>query len=960
MFKRFTILFTLLLSLQVTAEMLPSLMASGKLVGRVIDADTKEPLIGANILIVGSSMGSATNINGEYFILNVSPGTYSIKASYIGYNDFTYENVRVYGDLTTEINFELNVVSYETEAVIVQSVRPLINKNTTGTDNLVKAEDIENLPVRGVNQIVSLQAGIVQQGGNLYVRGSRADAVAFYVDGVLVTNALFGGNNTSVINNAIEEIQVQSGGYTAEYGGATGGIVSTTIKTGSDKYNASFEAITDNFVGQNSNREILGGYSYGYSEYVATLSGPIIPDEKMFNFFAAGSYVFLRSPIRFWEGANFNQVSDPSRGVASDTINLFYPAGYLVNQAQSNYRLQGNITADLNPILFKLGGTYYQYNNRDGVGIANFFAEKRAGISEGYTATTNLKMTHLLSERAFYDINLTWYGDYAVNMEPDFKHNIFAYGDSLENAKLGYTLQSDGLNLSRDRAYGSTFAQPDEQQAIYQKIRQDAFGGNINLLYQIGKEHELKTGGEFKYWTIRRYAFADAFSFSNFVRSNPDATEEQWYRRVDNYGYDLNGNQFDGDGLYSPKHPIFGAFYVQDKMEYSDLVVNFGIRLDYIDSDSKVFEDPNNIKFDENGIIEQDQLLKLDPITELSPRLGFAFNLTDITKFHAQYGKFVQQTRLRDIYQGWIVASDNIKGGYAIQTPVGFGLKPEQTTSYEIGFTQQVGDNFAFDLTAFYKDIKDQVQIRNVPADPGAQHGGYYVWVNGDFATTRGFEVRLDLRRIERLSASVNYTYSTASGTGSSSSTGFRAIWLSPTETPYQPLQVSPLDFNQTHRGSINLDYRFMGNDGPSWLSNSGLNLLFVFNSGHNFTKVKGYENSRIPLESLNTSSTPYVFQLDLRIDKSFIVGPINTNIYLSVINVLNTKNIQDVFLQTGTANDGYLTSEAGSALVQSYRSTYGEDISQEYINTYNTMNNDNADIYGTPRQIRLGIQLEY
>jgi len=960
MFKRFTILFTLLLSFQVTATMLPSLMASGKLVGKVIDADTKEPLIGANILIIGTSMGSASNIDGDFFILNVAPGTYSIRASYIGYNDVTYENVRVYGDLTTELNFELRISAFETEAVIVQSERPLINKNTTGTDNLIKAEDLANLPVRDVNSIVSLQAGIVQQDGNLYVRGSRSDAVAFYVDGVLVTNALFGGNNTSVINNAIEEIQVQSGGYTAEYGGATGGIVSTTIKTGSDVYNASIEVVTDNFVGKNSNREFLGGYSYGYSEYVATLSGPIIPNEKLLNFFIAGSRVFQRSPIRFWEGANFNQLSDPSRGALSDTINLVYPAGYRINQAQSNYRLQGNITADLNPILLKLGGTYFQYNNRDGVGIGEFFAQNRAGISEGYTATSSLKITHLLSERAFYDINFSWYSDYAVNMDPDFKHNIAAYGDSLENAKIGYTLQADGLNLSRLRAFGFSFAQPDEQQAIYQKIRQNSLGGNFNLLYQLGKEHELKTGGEFKYWTIRRYAFGSAFDFANFVRSNPDAVEEQWYRRVDNYGYDLGGNKFDGDGLYSPKHPIFGAYYIQDKMEFSDLVLNIGLRLDYIDSDSKVFKDANNIIFDENGIIVQDQLVEVDPITEISPRLGFAFNLTDITKFHAQYGKFIQQTRLRDIYQGWIVASDNIKGGFAIQTPVGFGLRPEKTTSYELGFTQQVGENFAFDLTAFYKDIKDQVQIRNVPASAGAQHGGYYVWTNGDFATTKGFEIRLDLRRIERLSASIDYTFSDASGTGSAASTGFRAIWQSPTTTPYQPLQVSPLDFNQTHRGSINLDYRFSANDEVSWLSNSGANLLFTFNSGHNFTKVEGYGNGRIPQESLNSSTTPWNFQLDARIDKSFSIGPFNANLYLWVINVLNIKNVQDVFIQTGTIDDGYLVSNEGSARIQAYRSLYGEEVAKDFIDTYNTITNDNADNFGTPRQIRLGFQLEY
>ncbi|MDP2363147.1 MAG: hypothetical protein Q8M94_05190, partial [Ignavibacteria bacterium] len=396
----------------------------------------------------------------------------------------------------------------------------------------------------------------------------------------------------------------------------------------------------------------------------------------------------------------------------------------------------------------------------------------RAGISEGYAASGSFKATHIINNNAYYDVNVNYYNAFDVNMDPDFKHNIAAYGDSIENAKIGYTLNGDGTNPARDRAFGFTFAQPGEQLAIYQKIRQTTLGFNINLLYQIGKEHEFKTGGEFKYWTIRRYAFAGAFDFANFVRSNPDATYEQWYRRVDNYGYDLIGNETDEEGLYTPKHPVFAAFYIQDKMEFNDLVLNAGLRLDYIKTDSKVFKDPNNIQFDDKSLVDINQLVDVDPVVQISPRLGFAFNLTDITKFHAQYGKFIQQTRLRDIYQGWVVASDNIKGGYAISAPVGFGLKPERTTSYEIGFTQQIGEFMAFDLTAFYKDIKDQVQIRSIPSAAGAQHGGYYAFVNGDFATSKGFEVRLDLRRVQRISATLDYTFSDAQGTGSTSATG--------------------------------------------------------------------------------------------------------------------------------------------------------------------------------------------
>ncbi|MBI2419315.1 MAG: hypothetical protein HYV28_15725 [Ignavibacteriales bacterium] len=348
--------------------------------------------------------------------------------------------------------------------------------------------------------------------------------------------------------------------------------------------------------------------------------------------------------------------------------------------------------------------------------------------------------------------------------------------------------------------------------------------------------------------------------------------------------------------------------------------------------------------------------------------MGFSFSLTDKAKFHAQYGKFVQQTRLRDIYQGLVLVSDNIKGGYAISAPVGFGLRPERTTQYDLGFSQQLTENVAVDITGFYKDIKDQIQIRQQPNADDATHGAYYYFANGDFSTTKGFELKIDVRRTERVTASVNYTFSDAQGTGSASASGFRAIWQSPRPTAYFPQNVSPLDFNQSHRGSINIDYRFIGDDGPDWVQNSGLNLLFQYNSGHNFTKVSGFDNTRVPQESYNTSTTPWNFQLDLRVDKSFDVLGLKTNIYLLVLNILDSKNIINVQMQTGSTNNGYLETDEGKAIVAAY-AAHGQQYANNYVKLYNAFNNTNGvttvdgtgvDPYGTPRQIRLGFKIDY
>ena len=345
--------------------------------------------------------------------------------------------------------------------------------------------------------------------------------------------------------------------------------------------------------------------------------------------------------------------------------------------------------------------------------------------------------------------------------------------------------------------------------------------------------------------------------------------------------------------------------------------------------------------------------------TNISPRLGFSFPVTERTVFHAQYGKFYQQSRLRDVYEGYNLVADNIKGGFAIQNPVGFGLKPERTTQYELGFKQQLGNNFAFDLTLFYKDIKDQIQQRTIYADPQANHLQYYAWVNGDIETIKGFELKLDLRRIQRIAGSFDYTFSDAQGTGSNPSSSFRSIWQSPTAQPFFPQQIAPVTFNQAHKGNLIFDYRFGAGDGGPIVERMGLNLLFQFTSGFNYTRWDGFGNARTPKESLNFSTTPWTYNLDMKLDKSFLVGPLDLNVYLWITNVFNTQNVVQVFNTSGDAyDDGWLATEEGSSRSDAYLQ-YGKEYKRLYDKLYRTLTYD-ATFFDPPRQIRLGIRLNY
>ena len=286
MLRKLLVAFTVLFLMPVLL-----LAQEGKLRGRVTDKESGEPLIGANVTIDGTTLGASTDLNGEYVILSVPPGTYAVKASYIGYSPLTVANIRVGSNITTSQDFALSSTAIAVEAVEIVAERPLIQRNTTNTVRVTTQENLESLPIRGVQNIIALEAGVVQRDGNLYVRGGRAGEVAYFIDGANTTNPYYNSQNISVIQEALEEMQVQTGGYTAEFGGANSGLVRTTLRTGGTDYKFSLDLQTDDFAGPG--KEFLGTTARGYRNFVGTASGPIVT--KDLRFFVAGQHNYVRN-----------------------------------------------------------------------------------------------------------------------------------------------------------------------------------------------------------------------------------------------------------------------------------------------------------------------------------------------------------------------------------------------------------------------------------------------------------------------------------------------------------------------------------------------------------------------------------------------------------------------------------------------------------------------------------------
>ena len=976
---------------------------TGRISGKIIDQQTGEALIGANIIIVGTSLGAASDVNGEYLVSNLNAGQYSVKASYIGYQDMTINNVRVTSGLTTRLNFELQSTGFSTSEVVVVSQRPLIEKTSTNAIRRVGPEELEQLGVKSLTQLVSLAPGVVNQNGKIFIRGSRPEETGYTVEGSDVKNVLNrdGGSLVEVTSDALQEVLVQAGGYTAEFGNANAGIVSSEFKTGTNQYKFSLRAETDNF-GNYPGDEFLGTYSYGYSNYVVTASGPIFTDKL--KFFISGENLFRRDNAQFFE-SNPEAFSDGARldttkvydtgvygGSTSEGQYLTWDAANIPGNMRNNRNtINGTIVFDNNPLILRLAGAFTSSSAKGRNDIRNIFNTARQPLTDLSSLLLNLKGTYLLGSNSFIEGSFGIYDFRSKTYDPVMGDNFLLYSDSLANAQYGYQFSNYITSPPDYDFYGFPFNREGELQTGYTKDHNEYYNANLAYTTQLEK-HALKLGGSYQRYTARRWQIGtsdDASNFLSTLRNNPDAARDSLatlistslFSNFNNYGYDVFGNETDeGSGDFAPKNPVFASAYLMDRYEINDIVINAGLRYDYIDMDTWAWVDPKLPIVDQYYHTIPDSVIKdSDVFSYLSPRLGFAFPVTDQTVFHMQFGKFVQAPSLDQTYRGEYVAVQQVLGGNLFTNPIAYNPSPIRTTQYEIGFSHQFTDFAAFDITAFYKDIKGQLQYAVISTLPGAIRAKYNVFENQDFATTKGLELSLQLRRVERVSATVNYTFSSAQGTNSLSNSG-----VGSTEVNVNvPTTLIPLDYSQTHRGTVMLDYRFAEDDGGPVLENLGLNLLLTFDSGHPFTYSvwsglgqssawtggltpigTGDTRGRRPYGPINSATTPWVYNLDLRIDKTFKIDRLDFNIYVQVQNLLNTKNAINVYDKTGNAyDDGFLSTTDAQTLIANQRYT------ERFADLYRSLNLENRqaafnvygfDIYSVPRQLIAGVLINF
>ncbi|NQT25151.1 TonB-dependent receptor [candidate division KSB1 bacterium] len=858
----------------------------GKIVGVVRDGSTEEVLQGANVMIEGTSIGTAADMNGEYMILRVPPGKHTVVASYLGYRRVVVQGVEVLTSLTTTVNFDLKPDVLQGEELVIVAEKLLVRKDLTSSEARVQADQIATMPVQEVGDLLDLQAGIIRDAGNgLHIRGGRSSEIAYMVNGISITDDYVRQQAFTVANESIQELQVVSGTFNAEYGNAMSGVINIVTKTGNNDFSAKFEAWAGDHV--SGRKDIFWNIDdiNPVTDYnlQGTFSGPII--KNRLTYFFTGRRV---KDDGWLYGPNAYSPQGRSQFIDGDTVRVIGDSSAVAMNYNDRWSGQGGLNWKImDQLSFKLDFLGSQYKSSGYNHNYRLLPNGSTGSSgfTGFGTTVIARLTHVLSSKTFYELIGSYKENEAQSKLYDSPYDSrYVHPDSLTAGSNEFL--KAGTNLFR--SYRST----------------KSLIGKIDLTSQITKRHQVKTGIEVQ---------QDQIDFENItlvpVRDENGLQIEPFEPYIESLS---SGNH----NLFK-REPDKFAVYIQDKIEYENVIMNIGLRFDYfnpnglIPADSK---DPNiynpqrlnHIYKDSNGdgVIElaeqvEENMYSLDERrefwyqeasakTQISPRFGIAYPITDNGVIHFSYGIFQQIPEYRQLYE-----SDQIKlsEGQGIWGPFGNpDLNPQRTTMYELGLKQQISDNIGIDVTGYYRDIRDWISS-SAPIPTYVAGVTYSKMINRDYANVKGIVFTVTRRLANMFLLNLDYTYQVVQGTNSSPEDEYLAL-----NNGAEPKrQMTPLDWDQRHILNLNV---FVGK------SDVGCNMIARLNSGQPYTPdipagtLTG--QNILPGLATNTRRRPNRFTVDLNAFKRFALQKFNCEVFLRIYNVFDSKNPLTVWADSG------------------------------------------------------------
>ncbi len=888
---------------------------TGKLAGTVTDADSKAPLPGANIMIEGTTMGAAASMDGSFFILNVSPGTYTVKVQMMGYETTLLTNVRISVNRTFEANISLKTTVIEGQEVIVTADKVEIKKDQTSSVRNVSADEIEALPVESMGAVVSMQAGVVAG----HFRGGRNTEVSYLIDGIQVDETFLGQDiggrrAVSVETEAIQDLEVITGTFNAEYGRAMSGVVNAVTKEGSQKFHGSFSSSFANFFTPHDNIFIglnSGNMALNLSQdYKFRLEGPIYKDVATFfiNYRNQNNRGHLNGIRRF----NPLDYSD----YTPDDSTLWHIENtgdnkYVTMQNYEKSSLMGKIV--LKPFSnFKISGMLTMNNDQSqGYDHNKKYNPDARGISYHNSYMLAFTINHMLSPSIFYEFKTSYI---------DNDYESYKYENPLDSRYLHPRYSGSGHT---GFATGGS-AGPGKSMSNYRDI-------NIkyDLTWQATKNHSFKAGFLYIDHQINKDAVNVRNKWSGLAEENV-AVMDTNTGKIDwpNYELEIVPHTEKTMGIYVAKPHELGAYF-QDKLEFDDMVINIGLRYDYFNSDHVYPSDRRNPS---NQLLLPDSMMTTyvdaPPQTQLSPRLGLAYQIGKLAVLRFSYGHFFQMPPMYSIFANDIFRVPVNDYGTTMGNSL---LHPQKTISYEVGIWQEVMEGMGLEVALFYKDIYDLLSTKIISTYNQIEYGLY---TNKDYGNARGLELKWDFD-YRGFFSNINYTLQYTKGNADNPKQTFTRAGNS-----MDPIKrLLPMSWDQRH--TFNASVGYTGKD-------YGVTATGYYNSGtpYTFTPLAESPLSLINLYQ-NNDYKPTGYKVDLNAYYKFkVMGKYKLRLTLLVYNLLDRLNASWVYGDTGQAYTTIIR-DAERAQHRSNFNDYEDRVK-------------NPTAYSAPRQIKLGLGIQF
>ena len=948
--------------------------SNGKISGTVRDASSGESLPGVTVYLEqDTNIGTVTDVNGKYFMLSVPPGTYTVVMSYVGFATVKTENVQVFSGRTTNLDGELQEEVIQGEEIIVSAERPIVVRDRTTTVSYVAREAIEKLPVQEVRDLVKFQPGVVTNAsGGFNFRGGRQRETAYIVDGIPVQDVFNqgGGNTIDVEVQSVQELQVYTGTFDAELGGAQSGVVSITTRDPAQKLEGSFRAQASGFF-PGDNDIFIGGESFDPLEsrdFSLTLNGPIIKKWSNVGFFLNGRYEdrvghlkgqrlfsaedgFKIDTYRRW----YRDVFQPgdTRLIPLDTART--PSGAVITDSNGNPITFASGDGDVvdmswqraytvNPKLvirptsrskLTLSGLY---NNSEGQGYSNsrrFAPDYRSqGFSESITGIVSFKQT--IGNNKVLNVR----GSYKT---ADFESYAF---QSPTDEAIQYIGASDDVT-------GFSFGSTDNG---ISRRSEDQIIASADFTWQINDRNEFKTGVQFRsnnfiiedldrqwidpadssiYLNLPYPSANDFGSFDEYFDAVqellPQLVQEQDVPQLAPF---IVNDRFD-------QSPVEYAFFVQDKLEFdSRLVVKAGLRFEMFDVREQHIID---VRTPTDRIGRSDNFTDTDPKYYLSPRLGISYPISANGAFRVAYGHFVQMPAYFEIFKNPIFADINVGRleGRSVGNP---DLDPERTIKYEMGLQQQITDFIGVDLNLFYKNIRNLLGTEILGTLDNVQ---YLRTVNRDYGLVRGGTLSIVTRPVGMLlGTSFDITYSDARGSSSSSGDVANVVVAGRSGEVgdfFLERNIIPLDWDQTLTANLSAQIGQSGNWSVGFISQLA--------TGQPYTPAFLDPTKDFPDNEFdNGEEKPVIFTFDLSAEKRFTLRGVQYGLRFQVDNLFNYLNERTVNSISGRA-DQIVRLPVVEADREMVKQTVGLFSNEDDINPH---------WYSAPRQIRLALTVNF